>query len=46
MIEIVMMHRRVLGLALPIILDMVLHMTVGVVDTIFVSWIGIEALAS
>lgn len=40
-----MMHRRVLGLATPIILDMILQMTVGVVDTIFVSWIGIEALA-
>ncbi|MEY3990143.1 MAG: hypothetical protein RI985_1224 [Chloroflexota bacterium] len=39
------MHRRVLGLAMPIILDMILQMTVGVVDTVFVSWIGIEALA-
>jgi putative MATE family efflux protein len=39
------MHRRLLGLALPIILDMVLQMTLGVVDTIFVSWISLAALA-
>lgn len=39
------MHRKVLGLAMPIILDMVLQMMVGVVDTMFVSWIGLAALA-
>lgn len=40
-----MIHRKVLGLALPIILDMIIQMMVGVVDTILVSWLGIEALA-
>lgn len=39
------MHRRVLGLAMPIIIDMILQMTLGVVDTLFVSWISLEALA-
>lgn len=41
----IMQRRTVLGLALPIIGEMFLQTAVGVVDTLFVSWIGVAALA-
>ena len=41
----IMQPRTVLGLALPIIGEMFLQTAVGVVDTLFVSWISVAALA-